>query len=51
MLDTKDVKAAAKLAWETRMYNTGQACNSNKRLIVVEDIYDEFVEELVALAQ
>lgn len=50
VLDTKDVKAAAKLAWETRMYNTGQACNSNKRLIVMEDIYDEFVAELVALA-
>ncbi|MGO3775836.1 NAD-dependent succinate-semialdehyde dehydrogenase [Corynebacterium casei] len=51
VLDTKDVKAAAKLAWETRMYNTGQACNSNKRLIVMDDIYDEFVVELVALAQ
>ena len=32
-------------------YNTGQACNSNKRLIVAEDIYDEFVQELVNLAQ
>ncbi len=51
VLDTKDVPAAAQLAWETRMYNTGQACNSNKRLIVMADIYDEFVAELVALAQ
>lgn len=51
VLDTKDVKASAQLAWETRMYNTGQACNSNKRLIVMDDIYDEFVAELVELAK
>ncbi|MFW0170718.1 NAD-dependent succinate-semialdehyde dehydrogenase [Rothia sp. P4278] len=51
VLDTDDVKAAAATAWGYRMYNAGQACNSNKRLIVMEDIYDEFVAELVALAQ
>ncbi len=51
LLDTDDVAAAAKLAFETRMVNTGQACNSNKRMIVMEDIYDEFVAELVELAQ
>lgn len=50
LLDSADVKASAKLAWETRMYNTGQACNSNKRMIVMDDIYDEFVDELVRLA-
>src|SRR5690625_2032447 len=32
------------------MSNTGQSCTYNKRLIVHEDIYDEFVEELVKLA-
>lgn len=51
ILDSKDVRAAARLAWSTRMYNTGQACNSNKRMIVMEDIYDEFVDELVNLAK
>ncbi|WP_085958587.1 aldehyde dehydrogenase family protein, partial [Corynebacterium fournieri] len=51
VLDTDDVAAAAQLAWETRMVNTGQACNSNKRIIVMEDIYDEFVAELVKLAE
>lgn len=51
VLDTDDVAAAAKQAWETRMANTGQACNANKRLIVMEDIYDEFVAELVKLAE
>ena len=50
LLDTDDVKAAAELAWGTRMYNTGQACNSNKRMIVMADIYDEFVAELERLA-
>lgn len=51
VLDTPDVKKAAKLAWFTRMFNTGQACNSNKRMIVMDDIYDEFVAELVDLAK
>ena len=51
ILDTPDVAAAAQQAWTTRMANTGQACNSNKRLIVMDDIYDEFVAELVKLAE
>nr|WP_120491230.1 NAD-dependent succinate-semialdehyde dehydrogenase [Corynebacterium lactis] len=51
ILDTDDVKEAAQTAWATRMYNTGQACNSNKRMIVMADIYDEFVAELVSLAE
>ncbi|MHA5284120.1 aldehyde dehydrogenase family protein [Corynebacterium sp. CQ3829_602738] len=51
LLDTDDVAAAAKLAFTTRMINTGQACNSNKRMIVMEHIYDEFVAELVELAK
>jgi succinate-semialdehyde dehydrogenase/glutarate-semialdehyde dehydrogenase len=51
VLDAADVKAAAAAAWETRMENTGQACNSNKRMIVMADIYDEFVAELTARAK
>jgi len=50
ILDSEDVAEAAATAWGTRMYNQGQACNSNKRMIVAEDIYDEFVAELVRLA-
>ncbi|MDX6231431.1 MAG: succinate-semialdehyde dehydrogenase / glutarate-semialdehyde dehydrogenase [Nocardioidaceae bacterium] len=46
VLDTPDVDAAADTAWGTRMYNTGQACNSNKRMIVMSDIYDQFVTSL-----
>jgi len=51
VLDTDDVKAAAARAWKTRMANTGQACNSNKRMIVMADIYDDFVAELTRLAK
>jgi succinate-semialdehyde dehydrogenase / glutarate-semialdehyde dehydrogenase len=50
VLDSDDVAAAAELAWATRMANVGQACNSNKRMIVMDDIYDEFVATLVKQA-
>src|SRR5699024_6941362 len=30
--------------------NTGQSCNSNKRMIVMDDIYDDFVAEMVNMA-
>ncbi|RRJ86204.1 NAD-dependent succinate-semialdehyde dehydrogenase [Gulosibacter macacae] len=51
VLDAEDVAAVARTAWEFRTYNGGQVCNSNKRLIVMDDIYDEFVAELVRLAE
>lgn len=50
ILDSEDIAATAKDAWEARVYNTGQACNSNKRMIVTEQIFDEFVAELTKLA-
>lgn len=51
VLDADDVAAVAAEAWNFRVYNGGQVCNSNKRLIVMDDIYDEFVAELVRLAE
>jgi succinate-semialdehyde dehydrogenase / glutarate-semialdehyde dehydrogenase len=51
VLDTDDVKASADLAWDTRIGNTGQACNSNKRIIVTKDIFDGFVGRLVERAK
>lgn len=51
VLDAADPAEAARQAWSTRMYNTGQVCNANKRLIVSADIYDEFVAELETLAR
>ena len=50
VLDSDDVAAVAKQAWDFRVYNVGQVCNSNKRLIVMDDVYDEFVAELKKLA-
>jgi succinate-semialdehyde dehydrogenase / glutarate-semialdehyde dehydrogenase len=32
------------------VYNAGQACNSNKRIIVMDDLFDEFVATLVRRA-
>lgn len=51
VLDAADPAEAARTAWATRMYNMGQACNSNKRMIVAEGIHEAFVAELVALAE
>jgi succinate-semialdehyde dehydrogenase/glutarate-semialdehyde dehydrogenase len=50
ILDSEDIEGAAKTAWVTRMENVGQACNSNKRMIVMDDIYDDFVASLVKRA-
>jgi succinate-semialdehyde dehydrogenase/glutarate-semialdehyde dehydrogenase len=50
VLDADDVAAAAEQAWATRVANVGQACNSNKRMIVMDDIYDDFVATLVKQA-
>jgi succinate-semialdehyde dehydrogenase / glutarate-semialdehyde dehydrogenase len=50
ILDSDDVAGAAKTAWVTRMENVGQACNSNKRMIVMDSLYDEFVAALVKRA-
>ncbi len=51
LLDSADVAASAKRAFGSRMANVGQACNSPKRMIVTEDLYEDFVTEIVALAQ
>ncbi|GAA2559741.1 succinate-semialdehyde dehydrogenase/glutarate-semialdehyde dehydrogenase [Neomicrococcus aestuarii] len=51
ILDTDNVKEAAAEAWAKRIENVGQACTSNKRMIVMEDIYDEFVDAMVQIAE
>jgi succinate-semialdehyde dehydrogenase/glutarate-semialdehyde dehydrogenase len=50
ILDTADAAAAADVAWDTRISNTGQACNSNKRMIVMDDVFDGFVTRLTERA-
>lgn len=46
ILDSDDVAKTAKIAAASRLGNTGQACNAPKRMIVISDIYDEFVAKL-----
>src|SRR5699024_11313154 len=41
------VEAVAKKIAATRLRNAGQACNSPKRLIVMDKYYDQFVDVLV----
>ncbi|SMY12625.1 NAD-dependent succinate-semialdehyde dehydrogenase [Brevibacterium jeotgali] len=46
VLDSEDVAESVDTAYEIRMMNMGQACNGPKRMIVMSDIYDAFVEKL-----
>jgi succinate-semialdehyde dehydrogenase/glutarate-semialdehyde dehydrogenase len=46
LLGTDDVADAASKAAEARLENAGQACNAAKRFIVLDSLYDEFVEKL-----
>ncbi len=48
VLGTDDMDATVEAALAARLGNTGQACNAGKRVIVVEDLYDEFVEKYTA---
>ncbi|GAB3564309.1 NAD-dependent succinate-semialdehyde dehydrogenase [Spelaeicoccus albus] len=48
LLDTADLTKTAKMAAAGRLGNAGQACNSPKRFIVKDDLYDDFVSELTA---
>ncbi|NHN56802.1 NAD-dependent succinate-semialdehyde dehydrogenase [Calidifontibacter sp. DB0510] len=48
VLDAADVAGVAKAAARGRMMNSGQACNSPKRMFVADAIYDQFVDELTA---
>ena len=51
VLDTDDLDGLVGDAWDFRTYNTGQACNSNKRMIVHEDLFDDFVAKLTEKAR
>jgi succinate-semialdehyde dehydrogenase/glutarate-semialdehyde dehydrogenase len=48
LLDADDLGAAVKSAVRGRMGNAGQACNGAKRMIVVDELYDDFVEQFTA---
>jgi succinate-semialdehyde dehydrogenase/glutarate-semialdehyde dehydrogenase len=46
VLATDDVADAAQKAAVARLDNTGQSCNGAKRFIVLDTLYDEFLEQL-----
>jgi len=45
LLGTDNLDEAVTAAAEARLDNTGQSCNAAKRFIVVEDLYDDFLEK------
>ncbi|MBC3763724.1 NAD-dependent succinate-semialdehyde dehydrogenase [Quadrisphaera oryzae] len=48
VLSTDDLAATVEAAVTARLENSGQACNAAKRFIVVEDLYEEFLERFTA---
>ncbi|TDD90539.1 aldehyde dehydrogenase family protein [Saccharopolyspora karakumensis] len=52
VLDSYDLDATVEAAYAARMVsNAGQVCNAPKRMIVLEDVYDEFLQRLIAKIQ
>lgn len=47
VLEDADIDAAVKAATYSRLRNCGQSCNAAKRFIVMDGVYDEFVDKLV----
>jgi succinate-semialdehyde dehydrogenase/glutarate-semialdehyde dehydrogenase len=48
LLSTDDMDAVVESAVVARVDNCGQACNAAKRFIVMDHLYDEFVEKFTA---
>jgi succinate-semialdehyde dehydrogenase/glutarate-semialdehyde dehydrogenase len=48
LLQTDDLDEAVKAAVEARLENTGQACNAGKRFVVVDDLYEPFLEKFTS---
>lgn len=47
VLDSADLPALVETAETVRLENMGQACNAPKRMIVMDDLYEPFVQGLV----
>lgn len=48
VLGTDDMDGVVEAAVSARLDNTGQSCNAAKRFVVLDELYDEFVEKLTA---
>jgi succinate-semialdehyde dehydrogenase / glutarate-semialdehyde dehydrogenase len=46
VLGTDDLDETVQAAVDARLDNTGQSCNAAKRFIVIEDLYEPFLEKL-----
>ncbi|GAA4341658.1 NAD-dependent succinate-semialdehyde dehydrogenase [Microbacterium rhizosphaerae] len=51
LLSTDDLDAAITAAVDARLDNNGQSCNAPKRFIVVDALYDAFLEKFTAAMQ
>lgn len=47
VLEDADVELAVKLSVQGRLYNNGQTCVNAKRFIVIDKVYDQFVDAYV----
>ena len=50
LLSTDDLDATVESAVAARLENSGQACNAAKRFIVVDELYEPFLEKFTAAA-
>jgi succinate-semialdehyde dehydrogenase/glutarate-semialdehyde dehydrogenase len=48
LLDTADLDAAVEAAVAARLDNSGQSCNAAKRFIVIDKLYEPFLEKFTA---
>ncbi|GAA5025670.1 NAD-dependent succinate-semialdehyde dehydrogenase [Microbacterium fluvii] len=48
LLSTSDLDATVQAAVDARLDNTGQSCNAAKRFIVVDGLYDEFLDKFTS---
>ncbi len=48
LLSTDNLDAVVEAATEARLDNSGQSCNAPKRFIIIDSLYDEFVEKFTA---
>jgi succinate-semialdehyde dehydrogenase/glutarate-semialdehyde dehydrogenase len=48
LLKTDDLDQTVEAAVNARLENTGQACNAGKRFIVVDELYEPFLEKFTA---
>ncbi|MEQ8523225.1 NAD-dependent succinate-semialdehyde dehydrogenase [Gracilimonas sp.] len=51
ILKDADIEASAESCVNSRLLNSGQSCIAAKRFVVVEEVYDEFLDEFTRLME